>query len=95
MNTLTMAKNKTLIKIARKLLRLKRKHPFWYNVLGLVTDGMVLGTFILVSVGIAFWMTIEGYCTFDSALMGLALIDVNIVMFSFLKTPVSNNEAEN
>lgn len=90
-----IAKNKTLIKIARKLLRLKRKHPFWYNVLGLVTDGMVLGTFILVSVGIAFWMTIEGYCTFDSALMGLALIDVNIVMFSFLKTPVSNNEAEN
>lgn len=89
-----IAKNKTLIKIARKLLRLKRKHPFWYNVLGLVTDGMVLGTFILVSVGIAFWMTIEGYCTFDSALMGLALIDVNIVMFSFLKTPVSN-EAEN
>ena len=86
----TMAKNKTLIKIARKLLRLKRKHPFWYNVLGLVTDGMVLGTFILVSVGIAFWMTIEGYTTFDSALVGLALVDVNIVMFSCLK-----NETEN
>lgn len=89
-----MAKNKTVVKIAKKLLRLKKRHPFWYNVLGLVTDGMILGTFILVSVGLAFWMTIEGYCTFDSALIGLAMIDLNLVLFSYIKTPVSN-EAEN
>ena len=42
---------------------------------------MVLGTWMLISVGIALYMVHEGYATFDSVMVGLCLVDLNVLIF--------------
>ena len=77
----TLAKNKTVIRFAKKMLYIKKHQPALYSFISFVTDGMVLGTWMVLSVGIALWMVNKGYTTFDSAMMGLCLIDLNVLIF--------------
>ena len=76
-----MAKEQLIVRIAKKLLWIKKNQPAKYLILSTITDGMVLGTWILLSTGFALWMVNNGYCAFDSAMMGLVLIDLNILFF--------------
>ena len=77
----TLAKNKAIIKFARKMLYIKRHQPALYAFISFITDGMVLGTWMLISVGIALYMVHVGYATFDSAMVGLCLVDLNVLIF--------------
>ena len=77
----TLAKNKAAIKFARKMLYIKKHQPALYSFISFITDGMVLGTWMLISVGIALYMVHEGYATFDSVMVGLCLVDLNVLIF--------------
>ncbi|WP_026658638.1 hypothetical protein [Butyrivibrio sp. AC2005] len=76
-----MAKEQIIVKVARKLLWMKKNQPAKYLILSTITDGMVLGTWIFLSTGFALWMVNNGYCAFDSAMMALVLVDLNILFF--------------
>ena len=80
----TLANNKTVKKLARKLLWMKKHQPAKYQVISTITDGMILGVWMLISVGVALWLVDNGYTTFDSAMMGLCLVDLNVLIFSIL-----------
>ena len=77
----TVAKNKAVIKFARKMLYIKKHQPALYSFISFITDGMVLGTWMLISVGIALYMVHEGYATVDSVMVGLCLVDLNVLIF--------------
>ena len=79
--------NRKIIRFCRKMLWMKKHQPAKYRIISAITDGMILGTWCLISVGGAIWMTIMGYTTFDSALMGVALLDANIAAFSSIICP--------
>lgn len=77
-----------LYKVAFALLRLKKAHPFLYKTLDFVTSGMVLGTIILTSVGIALYAAANGYCSFDSAMIGVCVFDFNVTMIWLMRDPM-------
>ena len=77
----SLAKNKAVIKFAKKMLYIKKHQPALYSFISFVTDGMILGTWMLLSVGIALFMVEKGYTTFESAMMGLCLVDLNVLIF--------------
>ena len=79
-----LANNKIAKKLGKRIYRLKKNYPFWYSVLDWIADGMVLGSWMFLSVGVAFYLTANGYTPLDSALMGVALVDVNVLMFTEL-----------
>ncbi len=83
----TLAKNKAVIKFARRMMYIKKHQPALYSFISFVTDGMVLGTWMLLSVGIALFMVEKGYTTFDSAMMGLCLVDLNVLIFYTVTDP--------
>lgn len=76
-----MAKNRAVIKYVRKMLYIKKHQPELYSFISFVTDGMVPGTWMLISVGIALYMVSKGYAAFDSAMVGLCLVDLNVLIF--------------
>lgn len=76
----------------RKLIWIKKHQPVKYAILSFLTDAAVMAFFVLTSLGIAVYATLQGYTTFDSALMGVAVVDVNILMLSFCKFDISNPE---
>ena len=80
----TLAKNKAVKKLARKPLWMKKYQPAKYQAISTITDSMILGVWMLVSVGVALWLVDNGYTTFDSAMMGLCLVDLNVLIFSIL-----------
>ncbi len=77
----SLARNKAVIKFAKKMLYIKKHQPALYSFISFVTDGMILGTWMLLSVGIAIFMVEKGYTTFESAMMGLCLVDLNVLIF--------------
>ena len=77
----SLAKNKTVIRFAKKMLYIKKHQPALYSFISFVTDGMVLGIWMVLSVGIALLMVNKGFATFDSAMMGLCLVDLNVLIF--------------
>ncbi len=77
----SLAKNKTVIRFAKKMLYIKKHQPALYSLISFVTDGMVLGIWMVLSVGIALLMVNKGFATFDSAMMGLCLVDLNVLIF--------------
>ncbi len=78
-----LAKNKTVKKFVKRMLWIKKHQPAKYYMISTITDGMVMGAWVLISGAFALWMVNEGYATVDSALMGLCLVDLNILMISF------------
>lgn len=81
----TLRKSKWIQREVRKLLWMKEHQPVRFKILETLTESMILGTWLVTSVGIAFLMTINGYTTFDSAMMGMAIVDFNIVFYSIIK----------
>lgn len=72
----------------RKLLWIKEHQPIKYKVITFITDSMILGLWCVLSVGAAVAATIYGFCSFDSALVGICLLDLNVLVFhSFFVEP--------
>ncbi|MCR4902737.1 MAG: hypothetical protein K6A23_07760, partial [Butyrivibrio sp.] len=68
-------KNKALIRFATKMMEMKKKKPMLYMIISVITDSVVLGAFVLLSVMIALYLAIEGYMDFNTAMMGVCFID--------------------
>ncbi len=73
--------NKTVIRFAKHMLYLKKYQPAKYKLISSVTDGVLLCAWILLSLGIALYMVYEGYTTFDAALVGVCIVDLNVFGF--------------
>ncbi len=87
-----LRQNKSVIRFAKHMLYLKKFQPAKYRLISDLTDGMVLGTWILLSAGFALWLTYEGYTTFDSAMMGICIADLNILGFSCITDPTFSSD---
>ncbi|WP_042258745.1 hypothetical protein [Butyrivibrio proteoclasticus] len=79
----TLAKNKSIRRLAKKLLWMKKNQPAKYLLISGITDGMIMGIWILISAAVSLWMVRSGLCDFDSAMMAVALIDMYILIFGF------------
>lgn len=74
----------------KKLLWIKKHQPVKYAIISFLTDAAVMAFFVLTSLGVAVYATLQGYTTFDSALMGVAIIDMNVLMLSFVKFDITS-----
>ncbi len=77
-----LRKNRLVIRFAKHMLRMKKTHPVRYFFVSLFADGVVLGTWILLSVAFVFWLTLNDFTTFESAMMAMCLVNMNVVGIS-------------
>jgi len=84
----TLRKSRYIQRCIKKLLWIKAHQPIKYKVIAFITDSMILGLWCVLSVGAAVAATIYGFCSFDSALVGICLLDINVFVFnSFFVEP--------
>ena len=76
-----LKKSRYVQRSIRKLLWIKEHQPLKYKVITFITDSMILGLWCVLSVGAAVAATIYGFCSFDSALVGICLLDLNVLVY--------------
>ena len=80
-----LKKSRKVQKMVDYFLNLKETHPLIYSIVDHTTDGVILGTLVLISIGVAYYAYLSGFCTFDSAMVGVALFDINLATIFFIK----------
>ncbi len=75
----TLARNKTVRKLANTLLRIKKTQPAKYHLIENVTDGMIMGTWIILSLLFALWIVDLGILSFETAMFTLCIADLYFV----------------
>lgn len=63
----------------KNLVWMRETHPFVYKVIDSMVDILVFILTCTVIVGIAMYMVENGYSTYEAALVGAALVNINLL----------------
>ena len=89
-----LKRSKKIQKLVNMLLLMKEQQPGKYKVIEFITDGMILGSIVLVSMGIAIYAAYAGYTNIDSALVGVAMFDINIAAIFLIRDDLQEKAIE-